>query len=144
MERKNAENAQGKKQPAGLEISGLMREEFVAEIALDAEAGVFVTVKYISREELLALRKKATVKVPDAKTRQMVDQVDPAKADLLLARATVRGWRGLKVGGEEFPYTPENAEMLVKKWTRFAKFLNDVCDDLDEFAQAEREADGKK
>lgn len=139
-----ANGAEGQVEAAGFDIAGLMTDNFVAELPFDEEKGVYVQIKYQTREDLLALRKRATVRVPDKKSHQMVEQVDSLKADLYLSRAAVVGWRGLKFGDAEFPYSDENADKLMQKWSKWAKFVNDTCDDLDRIAEAALEKEGKK
>lgn len=128
----------------GFDIGGLMMDDFVAELPFDEEKGVFVQIRHQTREELLSLRKKSTIRVADKKSHQMVEQVDSVKADLNLSRAAVVGWRGLRIGGAEFPFSEENADMLMKKWSKWAKFVNDACDDLERISAAAMEKEGKK
>jgi hypothetical protein len=97
-----------------------------------------VLVRYIPRDELLELNKEATRNTWD-KGRRIQRETDPGKADLLLGRHAVKGWEGFTMGGEPYPYTPENCDFLMTKWVEFARFVNETSIDLQALMTAEKE-----
>ena len=102
-----------------------------------------VLIQYVSREELRAIYRKS--KETAFVKHQKVETVNDGKADILLGRAAVKGWRprpgksGFTAKGEEFPYTPENCDLLMTRWTDFALFVNDICTDLNALTDADKE-----
>ena len=100
-----------------------------------------VQIRHISRQELRKLYLKATTIefVKGAK----VEKLDPAKADQLLGRSAVLDWEGFTDGGVEFPCTAENIDILMKGYNAFARFVNDMCVDLDALVEAEKEVERK-
>jgi len=89
-------------------------------------------IRFLSQEELQQIREKASKIVRDGKhgPRMAFDSIE---GDVLLGRAAVRGWKGLTMNGEEFPYSPENCDLLMRKWTEFARFVFGICLDLRKF-----------
>ena len=120
-----------------MEIGGLKRQDFVVWVPFGSDASVLV--RYVSRAELLEIRRKAAVVSWDGR-HQKTEQFDAIKADVFLGRAAVRGWQGFTVEETEYPYSPENCDELMKGWTEFARFVNSVCVDL----QAMQEEEGKQ
>jgi len=100
-----------------------------------------VHIRHISREELKGIYKKATriEFVKGAKT----EQTDSVKADCLLGRAAVLDWEGFTEGDQDFPCTKENIDTLMKGYNAFARFVNDMCADLDALVEIEKEAERK-
>lgn len=96
-----------------------------------------VLVRYISREELKNIIKKARKVLYDR--HQKTEEYDDTKGDILLGIAAVKDWKGFTMKGEMFPCTPENIEFLMRKWNAFAKFVNDTCTDLELLIQQEKE-----
>jgi hypothetical protein len=120
-----------------MDISALRRDDFEVTVPFGEDASVLI--RHVTREELLSIRKKATKTNWDRK-HQREESFDPVEADVLLGRAAVRGWKGITMNDEDFPYTPENCDFLMRKWTEFARFVNDACVDLGGLVKAEREA----
>ncbi len=117
-----------------MEIGALKRDDFEVWVRfMDAE----VLVRYVSLEELQRIGKKATRREWDGKHRPL-ETMDALEANRLLGRAAVRGWKGLTVDGAEFPFSPENRDLLMTRWSDFAKFVGDACTDLQALAGEER------
>jgi len=95
-----------------------------------------VLVRHIPRDGLQVIRRAATVTA--YRNKAAVETYDRDKADELLAAAAVRDWRGFENGGEPWPCTPENAALLMCKWTQFAAFVNEACIDLERLAAARK------
>ena len=110
--------------------------------------GFEVELANLSRKELLALRKRCTQNKFNRKTRGFEETLDDEKFVVEFTTATVKGWKGLKLGyledlllvdiSKENPenlleYSEENANQLVENSTEFDNWLNEVVFDLDNF-----------
>ena len=99
---------------------------------LDAE----VLLGYVGLDELRRIRQHATLRrwpySEDEGQRQGEPEVclDLAEASRLLGRAAVRDWKGLTLKGEDFPYSAENADLLMARWSEFARMVGEVALDL--------------
>jgi hypothetical protein len=96
-----------------------------------------VRVKHITREALMAIYKKAT-KI-NFNNHQKTEEFDPIKADVLLGQAAIEEWKGFENGEDIFPCTPENIEIMMRKHGSFAKFINEVCVDIELLDRVEKE-----
>jgi hypothetical protein len=126
-----------------MDIGALRREDFLVWVPfMDAE----VLVRYVPLEELRDIGSRATKRTWEGlrtPSNRPVETLDAALANKLLGRAAVRGWRGLSMNGEEFPYTPENCDFLMARWLEFSKFVNEACLDLQALQEQERKRVGK-
>jgi hypothetical protein len=110
--------------------------------------GFKVTLCFMTRDELLKIRKKATTKVINKKTRQMEDDVDSDLFQELYIKSILKYWKGLKykyvnkflpldMSGldeeDELEFTPDNAITLMKNSTAFDAWVTDQLDDLENF-----------
>jgi hypothetical protein len=100
---------------------------------------VTVIVKHISRERISTLLKQST-KITFDNRHQKIEDVDNIKFGELLGVEAIAGWTGLESEGATFPCTDENKRLLMRKWTDFAKFISDICTDLEALLDAEKEA----
>lgn len=96
-----------------------------------------VLVRYVCREELQKISKKA--RKTTYQNHQKVEEFDPLEADKLLGRAAIKDWKGFTQDGEPFPCTPDNIDLMMTKWNAFAKFVNDVCVDIEALVKQEQE-----
>lgn len=105
-----------------------------------------VKLTFLSRETLVAIRKKAT-KVT-FKNRQPVEELDDELFLKLYVAATVKGWKGFKlkyveklapidIGSvdpeSELEYSEENALTIMSNSTDFDAFVSDIVSDLGNF-----------
>jgi hypothetical protein len=121
-----------------MDIGFLAQEEREVTVPfMDAE----VTLRYVPLQELEAIGRKATRVTWDGSKKD--EHMDPLEANRLLGRAAVRGWRGLTMQGEEFPFTQDNCDLLMTRWTEFAKFVAKAALDLKALADEERRAHEK-
>ena len=112
-----------------------------------------VELANLSRKELIALRKKCTQNKFNRKTRAFEEVLDDDKFLEFFTKATVKGWRGLKLKyledlvlvelgsndpNTEMEYTIENAIVLVENSNEFDNWLNEVVFDLENFRSAEQ------
>ena len=112
-----------------------------------------VELANLSRKELIALRKRCTQNKFNRKTRAFEEVLDDDKFLEFFTKATVKGWRGLKLKyledlvlvelgsndpDTEMEYTIENAIVLVENSNEFDNWLNEVVFDLENFRSAEQ------
>ena len=112
-----------------------------------------VELANLSRKELIALRKRCTQNKFNRKTRAFEEVLDDDKFLEFFTKATVKGWRGLKLKyledlvlvelgsndpNTEMEYTIENAIVLVENSNEFDNWLNEVVFDLENFRSAEQ------
>jgi len=110
--------------------------------------GFEVELANLSRKELVNLRKRCTVNKFNRKTRQFEDELNDDKFIIEFTRATVKNWKGLKLGyledlllvdlkGQDpeakMEYSEENAQSLVENSSEFDNWLNEVVFDLENF-----------
>ena len=112
-----------------------------------------VELANLSRKALIALRKRCTQNKFNRKTRAFEEVLDDDKFLEFFTKATVKGWRGLKLKyledlvlvelgsndpNTEMEYTIENAIVLVENSNEFDNWLNEVVFDLENFRSAEQ------
>lgn len=133
-----------------MEIEALTRDDFNVWVPFeDAE----VKLRYVPMDELRAIIRQATEQSYNPVERRGVaahrgqaglqiglqtGQLDHAELGRLIGRAAVRGWRGITICGSPYDYTPERCDMLMTKWSAFAKMVSEVCLDLIALEEASR------
>tara|TARA_R110000823_G_scaffold123907_3_gene250127 strand:- start:591 stop:1037 length:447 start_codon:yes stop_codon:yes gene_type:complete len=118
-----------------------------------------VELANLSRKELVSLRKRCTTNKFNRKTRGFEESLDEEKFVKEFSEATVKGWKGLKLGYLEdlllvdltnkdpemlLEYTLENAQLLVENSSEFDNWLNEVVFDLENFRSKKQEKDTKE
>lgn len=114
--------------------------------------GFNVTLAYLTREEVLKLRKKATTTKFNNRTHQPEEDVDSDIFQDIYVKAIVRGWEGLKFKylakllpidlsaiedvETELEYTHDNAMSLMKNSPNFDGFVTDMTGALENFTQS--------
>ena len=108
-----------------------------------------VSVSFLSRETLQTLRKKSTKTT--FKNRQAVDELDDELFLELYVKASVKGWKGLKLkyleqlapvdltGQDpeaELEFSDENALYLMKNTSNFDSFISEQVTDLGNFSKS--------
>ena len=121
--------------------------------------GFEVELANLSRKELVNLRKRCVQNKFNRKTRSFEETLDEDKFVAEFSKATVKGWKGLKIGyledillvdisGQDpemiMEYSEENAKLLVENSQDFDNWLNEVVFDLENFRGAEEEAPVQK
>ena len=110
--------------------------------------GFEVELANLSRKELVNLRKRCVQNKFNRKTRSFEETLDEDKFVAEFSKATVKGWKGLKIGyledillvdisGQDpemiMEYSEENAKLLVENSQDFDNWLNEVVFDLENF-----------
>ena len=117
--------------------------------------GFSVEVVNLARKELVSLRKRCVSQKFDRKTRQMNEELDEDKFVREFAKATINGWKGLKLKyledlilvdlknqdpEQELEYDPEQAEVMVQNSSEFDNWINEVVFDLANFRGGSKRA----
>ena len=138
-----------------MELKSLLVDTKTTWVEFPGLDGFEVELANLSRKELVALRKKCTQNKFNRKTRAFEESLDDEKFVKEFSMATVKGWKGLKLGyledlllvdlskqdpQKELDFSEENALQLVENSTEFDNWLNEVVFDLDNFrTKSERE-----
>lgn len=108
--------------------------------------GFEVQLSFLSRDTLVAIRKKATK--TSFKNRQVSEELNDELFLQLYVDACVKGWKGLKLSyleqlapvdltgqklDAELEYTPENALFLMKASSAFDSWVSEQVTDLGNF-----------
>jgi hypothetical protein len=131
-----------------MELKSLMVHTKDAWVEFPGLDGFEVKVVNLARKELISLRKRCVTQKFDRKTRQPIEELDDEKFIAEFTRATIKGWKGLKlkyletlllvdISGKdpeaELDYSSENAEHLVSNSADFDTWLNETVFELDNF-----------
>ena len=131
-----------------MKLTDLMVDTKSAWMDFPGCPGFQVEVANLARKELVALRKRCVSQKFDRKTRQMVEELDEDKFVVELSRATIKGWKGLKLKyledlilvnlndqdlELELEYDEEQAQVMVQNSTEFDNWINEVVFDLANF-----------
>lgn len=135
-----------------MELKSLLVDTKTTWVEFPGLEGFEVELANLSRKELVNLRKRCTASKFNRKTRMFEDTLDETKFIDEFTKATVKGWKGFKLGyledlvlvdlkGQnkeaELPYDIDNAKHLVENSSEFDNWLNDVVFDLDNFRSRE-------
>lgn len=131
-----------------MKLQELMVDTKSAWLDFPGCSGFQVEIANLSRKELIALRKRCISNKFDRKTRTMDEVLDEDKFLREFTRATVKGWKGLKLAYLEnlmlvdltgadpedtLDYSEEEAQLLVSNSAEFDNWLNEVVFDLENF-----------
>ena len=133
-------------QAAALSLQSILVPSKTVEVDYPGLDGVKIKVSFLSREELVKIRKKAT-KIA-YKNRQPVEEINDELFLSLYCQNTIKGWSGLKLKyvsqlapvdlsaqdqEAELPYSEENALTLMKSSADFDAFITETVSDLANF-----------
>lgn len=130
-----------------LSLSSLLVPSKTAEIDYPGIEGFKIQLSFLSREELVKIRKKSTKLT--YKQRQPVEEFNEDLFLQLYVAATIKGWSGLKLKylsqlapvdlsghkdlEKQLEYTQENALALMKSSSDFDAFVTDKVTELENF-----------
>jgi hypothetical protein len=111
----------------------------------------FVDLCFLSREEMLKLRKRCVSTKFNRRTRQPEEELDEEKFATEYTQAVIKGWKGLKVSYleelllvdtsslsadmKELVYTQDNAITLMKNSSDFDTWVVETVGDLANFSK---------
>jgi len=131
-----------------MDLKSLLVDSKTTWVEFPGLDGFEVELANLSRKELVNLRKRCTTNKFNRKTRQFEDELNDDKFVVEFTKATVKDWKGLKLGyledlilvdlkgenpDDEMEYTQENAQVLVENSSEFDNWLNEVVFDLENF-----------
>jgi hypothetical protein len=129
-----------------LNLSTLLVASKPTTVEFPGMPGFEINVSFLSREELVKIRKKATT--TSFKKRIPTEEVNDELFLKLYCDATIKGWKGLKLSyvsqlapvdlgsqdaDAELGYTSDNALALMKSSADFDAFISDTVSDLQNF-----------
>tara|TARA_E500000305_G_scaffold59362_1_gene47349 strand:- start:164 stop:607 length:444 start_codon:yes stop_codon:yes gene_type:complete len=131
-----------------MELKNLLVDTKTTWVEFPGLDGFEVELANLSRKELVNLRKRCVQNKFNRKTRSFEETLDEDKFVAEFSKATVKGWKGLKIGyledillvdisGQDpemiMEYSEENAKLLVENSQDFDNWLNEVVFDLENF-----------
>lgn len=129
-------------------LASLMTPSKTVSIDFAGYPGLSVDLTYLSREELIKLRKKCVTNKFNRKTHQPEEVLDEDKFLSEYCKAVIQNWSGFKYRyleelllvdvsqfdpDDELPYTRENAELLMKNSSDFDTWVTETVGDLENF-----------
>ena len=133
-----------------ISLQSLLTPSQVVEVDYPDKPGLVVQIAFLSREELLKLRKNCITTRFDRKTRQPIEELNDELFVKNYVSSTVKGWKGFKYSylkdmmlvdlnavnpDDELEFTEENALVLMKNSTEFDSFVSDITSDLSNFTK---------
>ncbi len=129
-------------------LASLMTPSKTVDIEFPGYNGMTISLCYLSREELVKLRKKCVTTKFSKKTRQPEEVLEEEKFLTEYCKGVIKGWSGLKYryleelllvdvsalnADDELLYTQENAELLMKNSADFDTWVTETVSDLENF-----------
>lgn len=131
-------------------LASLITPSKTVSLEFPGYEGMKVSVCYLGRDELLALRKKCVTTKFNKKTHQPEEELDDDKFLREYSKAIIKSWSGFKYRyleelllvdvssfdlDDELPYTSDNAETLMKNSTAFDGWVSETVGTLENFTQ---------
>jgi len=132
-------------------LSDLLTPSKTASIEYPGFSGFEIDLTYLSRDEMLKIRKKSVNTKIDRKTRQPVEELDEKLFLNEYTKAIIKGWKGFKMSyvaqmlpvdedkianpDATLPYSQENAMILMENSGEFDTWLGEVVNDLANFTK---------
>lgn len=143
-----------------ISLQSLLTPSKTVEVDYPGMDGFVVKLNFLSREELLKLRKSCTTTKFNRGSRQPVEELND---DLFLKNyvaSVVKGWKGLKYSylneltlvdltsvkdtEAELEFNDDNALVLMKNSPEFDQFVTEVVGDLSNFSKYSSKASNNK
>ncbi len=132
-------------------LQSLLTPEKIVEVDYPGYEGFKLSIAFLSREEIMKLRKKCTVTKFDKKSRQPYDELDDDLFLKTFVGAVIKGWTGLKYKylqefllvdlssvpnpEDELAFNLENAVVLMKNSGEIDSFVSEITNDLSNFTK---------
>lgn len=131
-------------------LQSLLTPSKTVEVDFPDMEGFKVSIAFLSREELLKLRKSCITTKFDRKSRQPIEEMNDELFLKNYVSSVVKGWTGLKFKflqelmlietdginlEDELEYSEENALVLMKNSAEFDGLITDVTSDLSNFTK---------
>ena len=132
-----------------LSLKSMIKPEQSAEIDFPGFEGFTIILNYLGREKLAEIRRSCVTK--KLNKGQLEETIDFDKFNSQYSAAVIKGWKGLKLKyvsqmmlvdipegnseEDELPYTPENADFLLRNAADFDAFVSATLSDLSNFTK---------
>jgi hypothetical protein len=138
------------KTTSSVSLSSLILPSKAVKFDFPGYPGLEIELCYLSRQELLSIRKKCVTMKFDKRTRQPEEQLDEDRFMVEYCSAIIKGWEGFKhkyleefllvdVSSldpeESMPYTIDNVVTLMKNSSIFEEWVSSTLEDLENFTQ---------
>ena len=129
-------------------LASLMTPSKTVKIDFPGYKDFTIDLCYLSREELVKVRKKCVTTKFSKKTRQPEEILDEDRFIQEYVKGVIKGWSGLKYRyleellladvssldlDDELVYTQDNAELLMKNSADFDTWVTETVSDLENF-----------
>ena len=134
-----------------MSLQSLLTPQKVVELDYPGYEDFKLKIAFLSREEIIKIRKRCTVTKFDKRSRQPLDELDEELFLKAYVAAVVKGWSGLKFRylqelmlvdlssvpdlDGELEYNEENALVLLKNSPDVDRFITEVTGDLSNFTK---------
>lgn len=134
---------------SGIALQSLLTPEKVVTVDYPGFEGFKLDIAFLSREEIVKIRKKCTVTKFDKRTRQPVDELDEELFLKTYVSSVLKGWKGLKFSflqelmlvdlssvenlETELEYNTDNALVLMKNSQEIDSFITEITSNLSNF-----------
>ena len=131
-------------------LQSILTPSKTVEVDFPGYEGFKVQINFLSREELLKLRKSCLTTKFDKRTRQPVEELNDELFLKNYVGSVIKGWTGLKFEylqelmlidttdidlADELEYSADNALTLMKNSAEFDGLVTDVTSDLANFTK---------
>jgi len=133
-------------------LSDLLTPSKTTTVEYPGFPGFELQLTYLSRDEMLKIRKKSVTTKFDRKTRQPIEELDEKLFLQEYTKSIIKGWNGFKLKyvaqmlpidedkivnpENELPYSHENAMALMENAGDFDNWLGEVVNDLANFTKS--------
>ena len=129
-------------------LASLMTPSKTVKIDFPGYKDFVIDLCYLSREEMVKIRKKCVTTKFSKKTRQPEEVLDEDKFITEYVKGVIKGWSGLKYRyleelllvdvssldpDDALLYTQDNAELLMKNSSDFDTWVTETVSDLENF-----------
>lgn len=133
-------------------LSDLLTPSKTTTVEYPGFPGFELQLTYLSRDEMLKIRKKSVTTKFDRKTRQPIEELDEKLFLQEYTKSIIKGWKGFKLKyvaqmlpidedkivnpENELPYSHDNAMALMENAGDFDNWLGEVVNDLANFTKS--------
>ena len=129
--------------------------ENIIEVEYPDIEGFKLKLAYLTRDDLMKIRKQCLTFKFNKRTRQREEDTDSDKFLEIYSKEVIKGWHGLTIGnlveflpvniseianpGELIPYSEEEALDLLKNSSVFDQYITDCMNDFELFSIQKKE-----
>jgi hypothetical protein len=134
-----------------LSLKSLLVPSKTVEVDFPGLPGFKLNVSFLSRETLVAIRKKSTKTTFKSNNRQIQEELDDKLFLQYYVEASIKGWSGLKLSyleqlspvdlsgqdmESELEFSADNALALMQSSSSFDTFISETVTDLSNFSKS--------